>query len=66
METIFVLKVTQHGEIGYYDGSTNWSASLSDAHPFTAYPEAEAFLKNMMENHGWGGFIQIKKYFIPA
>jgi hypothetical protein len=64
MKTVFVLKITHNGEFGFYDGSTNWSDQLSEAKQFTTYPEAEAFLRTAIENNGWGGFIQIEKYFI--
>jgi len=64
MKIVFILKCTYLGKFGYYDGATNWSDLLSDAKHFTTYPEAEAFIKDMMENNGWGGFIQIEKYFV--
>lgn len=63
MKTFFILKCTYLGKFGYYDGATNWSEFLMDAKRFDTYPEAEAFLKDMIENHGWGGLIQIEKYF---
>lgn len=63
MKTVFILKVIMHGEIGYYDGSKNWTGILPDAKQFDTYPEAEAFLKHAIENWHWGGFIQIEKYF---
>lgn len=63
MKTFFILKCIVLGKFGYYDGATNWSEFISDAKHFDTYPEAEAFLKDMIENHGWGGLIQIEKYF---
>lgn len=63
MKIVFILKITVRGEVGYYDGSTNWSGSIYEAKTFDTYPEAEAFLKNAIENYHWGGFIQIEKYF---
>jgi hypothetical protein len=63
MKTVFILKLTYLSKVGYYDGATNWAESLSEAKHFATYPEAEAFIKDMIENHGWGGMIQIEKYF---
>lgn len=63
MKIVFILKHTQNGAFGYYDGGTNWGAMISEAKQFNTYPEAEQFIKDMIENHGWGGFIQIEKYF---
>lgn len=64
MKTAFILKSTSGGKFGYYDGATNWSEHLHEAKQFTTYPEAEAFIKEMMEKHSFGGFIQIEKYFV--
>jgi len=63
MKTIFILKTVNSMGVGYYDGEHNWSAHIHEAKQFNTYPEAESFLKDAIVNMGWGGFIQIEKYF---
>jgi len=56
-------KATRESLPFYYNGKTNWTKWLSEAYHFNTYPDAEYFLKNAIEVDGWGGLIQIEKYF---
>jgi hypothetical protein len=66
MKSIFILKITTDQGIGFFNGEFNWAKSLNEAKQFDTYPEAESYLKNLLEQSKIGGFIQIEKYFISA
>lgn len=64
MKTVFILKCSIGGNIGYYDGKFNWSEHISDAEEFCTYTDAENKLRKLMEG-GYGAYTQIEKYFKP-
>jgi hypothetical protein len=63
MKIVYILKINTKDGFGYFDGQYNWSQSVNDAVKFNSYTEAESFLKEGIELNGWGGMIQIEKYF---
>lgn len=64
MTTVFVLKITQEGKFGYFDGYMSWDADVYSAKRYITYQLAEADLHLMFRN-GMGGMVQIEKYFTP-